>query len=140
MVIRKNKGKAKYPYSIYLDDGRVIPVPSQHRFKSDYIRRHGCSLVGFYMALRFLGVKKSMSWCKRYLDKNYGPDGHAKYSLRQVAAAINKIVGGKPATFKKPQSKETVQKALRKGGMVLFEERDPIHTVVLLHDGKKTKR
>lgn len=141
--IKKNtnqKTKVKFPYRIYLDNGRIIPVPSQYKFKPDYIRTHGCSLVGFYMALRFLGIKKSMAWCKKYMDKNHGLNGHKKFSLRQVAAAINEIVPGKPAVFKKSPSAATIRSNLKSGNMVLFEERNPIHTVVLLQIGAKIKR
>lgn len=81
-----------------------------------------------------------MAWCKRYLDKYYELGGHAKYSLRQVTKAINKIVSGSQATFHKSPSKETIQRVLRRGDMVLFEEKNPIHTVVLLYDGKKIRR
>lgn len=141
--IKKNtnqKTKAKFPYRIYLDNGRIVPVPSQYKFKSDYIRTHGCSLVGFYMALRFLGVKKSMAWCKRYMDKNYGLNGHAKFNLRQVAAAINEIDSSKPATFKRSPSAATIRSNLKKGNLILFEEKNPIHTAVLLWNGTKVKR
>lgn len=141
--IKKNtnkKTKIKYPYRIHLDNGRIIPVPSQHHFKSDYIQTHGCSMVGFYMALRFLGVKKSMAWCKKHMDKNYGLNGHAKFNLRQVAAAINEIDKSKPATFKKSPSAATIRSNLKRGNMVLFEEKSPIHTAVLLWNGTKVKR
>lgn len=143
IIIKANKNKkikTKYPYRIYLDNGRIIPVPSQHYFKSDYIQNHGCSLVGFYMALRFLGVKKSMAWCKRYMDKNYGLNGHAKYSLRQVTGAVNKIVSGSPVTFYKNASAAAIRKALKNGKMVLFEEKNPVHTAVLLRTGNKIRR
>ena len=138
--IKKNankKTKVKFPYRIYLDNGRIIPLPSQHHFKSDYIRNHGCSLVGFYMALRFLGIKKSMTNCKKYLDSHYGLAGHSKYSLRQISKAINAIASGSPATFKKAASADNIQKALDDGKMVLFEERNPIHTAVLLKKSDK---
>lgn len=92
------------------------------------------------MALRFLGIKKSMANCKNYLDKNYGLKGHAKYNLRKVASAINKISSGSPATFKKSPSKDEIKKALAAGKMVLFEERNPIHTAVLLQRGKDVLR
>ena len=141
--IKKNlnkKSKAKFPYRIYLDNGRIIPVPSQYKFKSDYIRTHGCSLVGFYMALRFLGVKKSMAWCKKYMDKNYGLNGHAKFNLRQVAAAINEIDSSKPAIFKRSPSAATIRSNLKSRNLVLFEEKNPIHTAVLLWNGTKVKR
>lgn len=142
-TIKQNKNKktkAKYPYRIYLNNGRIIPVPSQHKFKNTFIQKHGCSLVAFYMALRFLGVKKSMAWCKKYLNKNFKLNGHAKYSLAQVAKAINKTVSGSPAAYHRPASAETVRNALKNGKMVLFEETNPVHSVVLLYDGVKIKR
>lgn len=141
--IKKNtnqKTKVKYPYRIYLDNGRIIPVPSQHKFKSDYIRTHGCSLVAFYMALRFLGIKKSMAWCKKYLDKNYGLKGRSKYPLKIIAEAINAIVPEKPAVFKKSPSAATMRSNLKNGNIILFEEKNPIHTAVLLWNGAKIKR
>lgn len=81
-----------------------------------------------------------MALCKKYMDKNYGLNGHAKFNLRQVAAAINKIVSGNPATFKKALSADVIKKNLEKGNMVLFEEKNPIHTAVLLQIGAKIKR
>lgn len=84
IVANKNKkSKKKFPWRIILDNGRQIPVPSQHDFKSEFIQRHGCSLVGFYMALRFRGVKKTMqqvfavcpkeanAWSKISLNTDY---------------------------------------------------------------------
>lgn len=137
---QNKKTKTKYPYRIYLDNGRIIPIPSQHHFKSDFIKRHGCSLVAFYMSLRFSGCKKSVKNCKSYLDKNIGLKGRSKYNLQKITTAINKILSGSPATFKKSPSKEAIKKALKRGDMVLFEERDPIHTVVLLQYGKNIIR
>ena len=78
-----------------------------------------------------------MTQCKKYLDKNYGLAGHSKYSLRQISKAINAIASGSPATFKKAASKDTIKKALDNGKMVLFEERNPIHTAVLLKKDDK---
>ena len=141
--IKKNKdkkSKAKFPCRIYLDNGRIIPVPSQHHFKSSFIRNHGCSLVGFYIALRFLGIKKDMTWCKSYMNKHYKLNGCAKFNLEKISKAINKIASGSPATFKKSPSADVIKKALQRGDMVLFEERDPIHTAVLLQKGKDVLR
>lgn len=81
-----------------------------------------------------------MAWCRNYLDKNQGLHGHAKFSLRQVAAAINKIDTSKPATFKKSPSAATIRSNLKAGNLVLFEEKNPIHTAVLLRNGAKIKR
>lgn len=141
--IKKNKSittKVRYPYKIYIDNKIVVPVPSQHKFKSEFVQHHGCSLVGFYMAVRFLGIKKSMKWCKKYMDENYGLQGKSKYPLRKITLAINKIAKGSPASFEKTPSAETIRKALKRGDLILFEEKNPIHTAVLLWDGEKTIR
>lgn len=92
------------------------------------------------MALRFLGIKKDMSWCKSYMDKHHKLNGRAKFNLEKISKAINKIASGSPAAFKKSPSADTIKKALVRGDMVLFEERNPIHTVVLLQIGAKIKR
>ena len=137
-VANKNKkSKKKYPWRIILDNGRQIPVPSQHDFKSDFIQHHGCSLVGSYMALRFRGVKKTMQQVLQYARKKLTRG--AKYPLTQVAKGINQICSGKPATYYKSLTNAQLEAKLRKGYMVLFEEGSPIHTVVLLRDGKTGK-
>lgn len=138
IVANKNKkSKKKYPWRIVLDNGRQIPVPSQHDFKSDFIQHHGCSLVGFYMALRFRGVKKTMQQVLQYARKKLTRG--AKYSLTQVAKGINQICSGKPATYYKLLTNTQLEEKLKQGCMVLFEEGSPIHTVVLLKDSKTGK-
>lgn len=70
-VINKNKkSKKKFPFRIVIDNNRIIPVPSQHNFKSSFIQHHGCSLVGFYMTLRFKGVKKICNRFCSILEEN----------------------------------------------------------------------
>ena len=88
MKIVANKDKKKrFPWRVILDNGRIIPVPSQHNFKTDFIKRHGCSLVAFYMALRYKGVKKYAAdiavrskktemWCKVSADGNCEGNQH----------------------------------------------------------------
>lgn len=135
IVATKNrKRKKKFPWRIILDNGRQIPVPSQHDFKSNFIRKHGCSLVGFYMALRFRGVKKNMQQVLRYARKKLKCG--AKYPLEEIAKGINQIRSGKPAVYHKSTSDDKIEAALKKGHMILFEEGSPIHTVVLLKDNK----
>lgn len=142
--IRPTKNKArkkKYPYKIVFADGRKIPLPSQYDFTdSSFIRRHGCIIAAFYMGLRFVGVKKSMKGCLKYLQENHPKGSHINYNLRQVCAAINKLALGNPAKFYEKISKAEMKKALKAGHMVLYTERNPIHTAVLLYDRKKFKR
>lgn len=138
IVATKNrKRKKKFPWRIALDNGRQIPVPSQHDFKSNFIRKHGCSLVGFYMALRYKGIKKNMQQVLRHARKKLKCD--AKYPLTEIARGINMICPGKPAAYHKSLTTEQLKAKLKKGYMILFEEGNPIHTVVLLRDSKTGK-
>lgn len=138
IVANKNKNsKKKFPWRIILDNGRNIPVPSQYNFKAAFIRTHGCSLVAFYMALRFRGMKKNMQQCLQYARKKL--KRRAKYPLTEVAKGINQICPGKPATYYKRLTDNQLDAKLKKGYMVLFEEGNPIHTVVLLRDSKTGK-
>ncbi len=137
-VINKNKKtKKKFPWRVILNNGRSIPVPSQHDFKSSFIQNHGCSLVGFYMALRFKGVKKNMQQVLQYARKKLKCG--AKYPLTEIARGINAICSGKPAIYHKSMTDKQLKKHLEKGHMILFEEGSPIHTVVLLRDSKSGK-
>lgn len=138
IVATKNKkSKKKFPWRIVLDNGRQIPVPSQYDFKSSFVRTHGCSLVAFYMALRFRGIKKNMQQCLAYCRKKLKCG--AKYPLTEIARGINMICSGKPAVYHRIMSNDRLEAHLKKGHMILFEEGSPIHTVVLLRDGKSGK-
>lgn len=135
IVATKNrKRKKKFPWRIALDNGRQIPVPSQYNFKSSFIRTHGCSLVAFYMALRYKGIKKNMQQVLQYARRKLKCG--AKYPLTEIARGINMICPGKPAAYHKSLTTEQLKAKLKKGYMILFEEGNPIHTVVLLRDNK----
>ena len=124
------KRKKKYPYKVKFTDGRKVPVPSQYDFdECSFIRRHGCIIAAFYMGLRFVGVKKSMKGCLKYLQENH-----------PVCTAINKLAPGTPAKFYEKISKAEMKKALKAGHMVLYTEKNPIHTSVILWNGRKFKR
>lgn len=138
IVATKNrKRKKKFPCRIILDNKRCVPMPSQHNFKSIFIQKHGCSLVAFYMALRFRGVKKNMRQVLQYARKKLKCG--AKYSLTEVCKGINSICPGKPAIYYKSLTDAQLEAKLERGYMVLFEEGSPIHTVVLLRDDKSGK-
>lgn len=138
IVANKNKNsKKKFPWRIILDNGRKIPVPSQYNFKSSFIRTHGCSLVAFYMALRYKGIKKNMQQVLQYARRKLKCG--AKYPLTEIARGINQICPGNPAVYRKGMSNDKIEAHLKKGHMILFEEGNPIHTVVLLRDSKSGK-
>lgn len=138
IVATKNrKRKKKFPWRIALDNGRPIPVPSQHDFKNDFIQHHGCGLVAFYMALHYKGIKKNMQQVLRHARRKLKCG--AKYPLTEIVKGINQICPGKPAIYHKSMSNERIEAHLKKGHMILFEEGNPIHTVVLLRDSKTGK-
>lgn len=62
-----------------------------------------------------------------------------KYPLLQISKGINMICSGKPATYYKTLTNAQIDSHLKKGRMILFEEGNPIHTVVLLRDSKTGK-
>lgn len=142
IVQTKNaKRKKKYPCKIKFTDGRVVPLPSQYDFTdSSFIRRHGCIIAAFYMGLRFVGVKKSMKACLKYLQEHHPKGKHTNYNLEQVCKSINELTSGKPAKFYEKISKAEMKKALKAGHMVLYTEKNPIHTSVILWSGRKYKR
>lgn len=133
--------KKKYPYKIKFTDGRVVPLPSQYDFDdSSFIRRHGCIIAAFYMGLRFVGVKKSMKGCLKYLQEKHPKGKRINYNLEQVCKSINELTPGKPAKFYEKISKAEMKKALKAGYMVLYTEKNPVHTAVILWNGRKFKR
>ena len=89
------------------------------------------------MALRFRGVKKNMQQCLQYARKKLKCG--AKYPLTEIVKGINQICPGRPAMYHKSLTVEQLKTKLKKGYMVLFEEGNPIHTVVLLVDSKTGK-
>lgn len=93
--------------------------------------------MAFYMALRFRGVKKNMQQILRYARKKLKRG--AKYPLTEVCRGINMICPGKPAVYHKSMTDKQLKAHLQKGHMILFEERNPIHTVALLRDNKSGK-
>lgn len=138
IVANKNKkSKKKFPWRIVLESGRTIPVPSQYNFKSAFIRTHGCSLVAFYMSLRYRGIKKNMQQVLQYARKKLKCG--AKYPLTEICRGINMICSGKPAVYHRIMRNDRLEAHLKKGHMILFEEGSPIHTVVLLKDAKSGK-
>lgn len=137
----KKKRNKKYPYKIKHTNGARVPIPSQYDFEnSKTIQTQGCIIAAFYMGLRYAGKKKSMVQCLKYLQNNYSKGIHLNYNLELVCKAINKLCKGKYAKYYEKITKKEMWRSLTDGKMVLFTEREPIHTVVLLFDGSKVIR
>ena len=144
--MKKIKRKSKnYPLEVILSTGEHIIIPRQSQFKNEWLREHGCSLMAEYIALQFLGVKKItvngkhvgiypinlLKWHK----KNTPLDIHKKVTVRGVQRGIESLAGdkGKAEYYAKPTA-ERIEKALSEGDVVIMEQKNPIHTIVLLPD------
>ena len=136
MRIVKTKRK-KYPYVVWPTQGNGFYVPSQHRFSNDFVDQHGCSLVGFYIAMSFLGKRKTMNkllkWSRKHLKVK------SKIPLSEVYKGIRQLAPGKKdhVTFRRKVTSQEVRTALAQGYLVLLETRDPIHTNPIMWDDTK---
>lgn len=136
---KQKTGNKKYPLKITLSSGETMKIPRQSQFDNDWLRKHGCSIMAEYIALQWLGVKKvgKHSLYPIYLlrwHKKHTPDMiAAKLLVKGVAEGINELSDGK-AKYYKSTLRPRMIKALAKDHLVIFEQKDPIHTVILLPD------
>lgn len=122
--------KPKYPYKVTFNNGRTSPIPSQHKFKTSFIAHHGCSLVAFYIALRFVGKKKTMTALLRWSKSHLSYFMASKLRINGVCAGINTFAPSHAIYYEKPIY-DIVLTALKADKLVLLETKDPIHTNVL---------
>ena len=130
--------KKKYPYTVIFDNGRKSPVPSQHKFKTEFVRKHGCSMAAFYIANRFCGRKEKMGELLSYSKKKLKKHMHSKLTIKGVAAGLNKKAGRKVAFYHRTCNRKAINKALDAGHLVLLETGGPIHTNVLYRTSGRT--
>lgn len=137
MKIRKTKS-SHYPRKVTFNNGRKSPIPNQKKFKNSFIRNHGCSLAAFYIGLRFSGEKMKMNPLLAYSRKNLKRYMRAKLTIKGVAAGLNKQCGRKVAAYHAKANYKKIRQALKDGHLVILEQGNPIHTVVLYHANGKT--
>jgi len=137
MKIEKRKS-AKYPKRVTFNNKRRSPVPNQTKFKSEFIRHHGCSMAAFYIAMRFCGKKEKMNallkWSRSHLKRYM----KAKLTIKGVAHGLNKKAGRTVAKYHRSCSLKAINQALNSGHLVLLETGSPIHTNVLYRASGKT--
>ena len=134
MKIVKRSSK-KYPLKVELDNGKKLIIPKQSAFSNDWLRHHGCSLVAEYIALQWLGIPKQwpihlLKWHKKHTPNEI----YAKVTLRGVEKGIDAISGKDAAKYYKKVTAGRIQKAMDKGHLVIMEQKNPIHSIVLLPD------
>lgn len=143
MQIVKNTGKdkSKYPYYVALDSGRNISIPQQKKFGS-YCQKHGCSVTAVSIASMCCGIRQTdgtfcnpkevYKWAKKHIKGYNG----SKLSIWGCYQTLKKM--GVNAEWWPNDGKRNaliinhITQALQAGCVVLFEEKNPIHTVVFL--------
>lgn len=130
MVIKKTK-KKKYPLKVKPKYGKAFYVPDQRKFGSDFVQHHGCSLVGFYIAMSFLGKHKSMArllrWSKKHLNIQ------SKIPISEVYKGLKNFAPDR-VSFRRKVTAQELRVALARGYLVLFETSGPIHTNPIMWD------
>ena len=131
----KKTGKKKYPLYIKPKKGHAFYVPAQQNFGNSFVKHHGCSLVGFYIALCFVGKHKGMGYLLKWSKKHLKIE--SKIPLKQVYKGLRKLAPRARIVYKKKIGKAELTAALAKGYLVLLETRDPTHTNPLMWDDTK---
>lgn len=131
----------KYPLRVKFTRGKKVRnmiVPDQHKFKTAFLRDHGCSIMAEYVALQWLGVTKyKPSTLLKMHRKKTHEAVKAKVTIKGVAQLMGELVPFSFILFRSEPSEKKLKSQLDAGNLVLFEEGDPIHTVVLIRaEGK----
>ena len=97
------------------------------------------------IALQFRGITKSPYEVYSYAKKHLGGYTGSKLTIFGIEKTVNKIAGKKIATWKgcpenaNKRIRADIQKAIHDGHIVLLEQKNPIHTNVIIGrsiDGK----
>jgi hypothetical protein len=144
MKVTKRKNP-EYPAKAVFSDGTKVILPKQSKFKSGWLRKHGCPFVSAYEVLQYcgrkdLGVRGLYSWYK----KNFGKYILGTLTIRGLTYGLKSLLKGK-ATVKRFSpaniTVERVRRYLDAGAIIIFVRKSPtsmIHYYVLASDKGKT--
>lgn len=141
MKITKRKD-AKNPIMVTMTDGTEIIVPRQGKFKTKWLRKHGCPFVSLYEAMQFTGVhgtsvKGLWQWALKHAGKYMGATLHMK---GEVALTKHFTKGKAHVKFYAPKDITTdrMKRFLKAGSMIIITRRKPsIHYYVVFMDKGK---
>lgn len=134
----------RYTKKLILNDGTRILIPKPGEFGT-FEKAHGCSLRnGVCIALQFLKVKQKdntiwnpqeiYNWAKKNIRGYTG----SKLTIYGIVKAVNSICHKKCATWHSNTGKNNsdvikkIKNALNNNHIVLFEQKNPIHTVAFV--------
>lgn len=144
MIVKKitKTMNKKWPAKVILEKANKkilrIKIPDKRKSKSIFVRNHGCSLEAISIALQMNGIEKTPEqihkWCQGHLAGYNG----SKITVFGAAKVINGITEKKVALWHANTGKnnkkvrQNINRALKQGKVVLFEQKDPVHTVCFL--------
>lgn len=142
LVLKISKtDNSKYPKKIIVSNGTssglVIKDPQQKKFNS-FCKSHGCSMAAVTVAAQLHGIFKSPSEVWAYAKAHLGGYTGSKLTIYGTAKVINLYAGKAIATWKpitgnnNTEVVKDIQSAVKKGYFVLVEQKNPIHTNVIV--------
>ena len=146
ITIRRDK---RYPYKVEFNDKKLL-IPQQKQF-GEYCRNHGCSVTACSIALQFVGVKQrdETVWNPKevyeYAKEHIPGFNGSKLSIRGCKSVINKIAGREVSFWHSNDGRHdtsirgNIDKQLRNGHIILFEEKNPVHTIAILGIDSKNR-
>lgn len=138
MKIKKTKSE-HYPVTAILSDGRKLKIPRQSAFSDEYIRKHGCSLVAEYIALEYIGVRRTLAQLKRWHFKHTKDYVEPKTTVWAVWVYLyNRLDVLASSVYYRIVTPVRIRRAIEAGHLVIMEQGPPgtkvIHTVALIPD------
>ena len=135
----KKTNNKKYPKkAIISNNGEkiVLKIPQQTQF-GEFCKLHGCSVAAVTTALQIHNILLSPSSVHTYAKSFLSGYTGSKLTIYGCYKVINKKCPGK-AVWKpftgddKDKVKENIENAIKKGYLVLFEQKNPIHTNTII--------
>lgn len=135
----KSTGNKKYPQKATIANGDKslkIKIPQQTQFGS-FCRLHGCSVAAVTVALQLHNILLSPSGVYTFAKSILSSYTGSKLTIYGTERVINKKCPSK-AVWKpftgdnKAAVKENIENAISKGYFVLFEQKSPIHTNIII--------
>lgn len=135
----KKTNSAHYPVTAVLSDGRKLKIPRQAAFADEYIRKHGCSLVAEFIALEYIGARRTLHQLKRWNFKNTPNYVHPKTTVWAVWAYLSNMWDVLASSvYYRIVTPLRIRRAMEAGNMVIMEQGPPgtkvIHTIALIPD------
>lgn len=139
MEVTKRKDP-KNPLLVTLSDGTKIIVGRQKKYKTDWLRKHGCPFVSQFEVYQWLGMDvkshyphRLWKWAKKHIKKHI----HATLTMKGLRSELNHYIKGRAkAKYYAPDdiTKDKITKFLKAGCMIIITKKKPIHYYTLIMD------